>query len=181
VSPAESAKVVLILATNWASPRPDPEHLRLYEKMIQGLDLATAEATAMELIATSESAFLPKPAEFLRKAAARAMAREGRNNILTGEEAWAQVQRAIEQRGFYQGPGSQEETILHVIKAISWDQLCHNDNVEASRAHFLKIFDRFHRRAVGDEIAALVGHQQGWALGTPLRRPALTHQSEEEE
>src|SRR5690348_11244802 len=107
-----------MLATNWSTPRPDPEHLRLYEKMIQGLDVAIAEAVAMELIATSESAFLPKPAEFLRKAAARSMALD-RRDVLTGEEAWERVQLAIEQRGFYQGPGNQDETVLRAINAIS--------------------------------------------------------------
>jgi hypothetical protein len=176
----QASRLVLMLCANWPNTRPEAESLRLFERIIRPLNAEDAEAVVMELIATSEDAFLPKPATILRMAAMRRMALDGRAP-LSGEEAWAKVQQCIEQRGFYRGPGNLDTQIQRAVAAVGWDKLCHDENVAASRAHFIKIYNAIQEREEKDEVAALVAAEHGWALPSPEPRRALAYDGDDPE
>ena len=98
--------------------------------------------------------------------------------LLSGEEAWAKVQECIEQRGFYCGPGSLDARIRRAVDAVGWGELCHNDNVAASRAHFIKIYNAIQCREEKNEVTALVGGEHGFAIAPPSAPRALAYSGE---
>jgi hypothetical protein len=167
-----ASKMVLMLLANWPNTRAGAETLRLYEQTIRPLDATDAEAVVMEIIATSEAEFLPKPATICRMVAERRLAVEGRV-MLTGEEAWTQVQDAIRRCGYYSYPGSLHPRILRAIDAIGWRELCTSENIEANRAHFFRIFNAVQQREVSDQVGRLVGSDLGWLLPDRTTTPEL--------
>jgi hypothetical protein len=125
----------------------------------------------MELISTSEAEFLPRPATICRMVAARRLAADGRG-ILTGEEAWVQVQAAIRDIGYYGYLSHLNPTIRRAIDAVGWRELCVSENIAASRAHFLRIFDALQQREVSDQVGRLIGSDLGWLLPDRMKTAA---------
>lgn len=59
--------------------------------------------------------------------------------VLSFDDAWGSVQKAIREYGFYGAEkafASFDELTLSIVKNLGWSNLCLNENVDASRANF---------------------------------------------
>lgn len=145
----QATQCVAMISAAYPSWHPTPETVRLYAKFLEPLPAPLAERAVMEIIGEPRE-FPPPIGVIIDRIARLALAAAGRD-LLSPEAAWAEVQELIHYRGYYQGPGVLDPVLKRVIDAIGWQDLCTNPNVEATRAHFFRIYSRF----VETEIAEL--------------------------
>lgn len=66
-------------------------------------------------------------------------------------DAYSEVQKLVSRWGIYNQAAALKEAkpiTRRIIKQIGWREICHSDNPEALRAHFLKLYDQQVLRAV---------------------------------
>ena len=59
----------------------------------------------------------------------------------TGLEAWGEVRKAIGKIGYYGTPTFTHPTIEFIVESLGWQTLCDMTNADATRAHFMKMYD----------------------------------------
>jgi hypothetical protein len=64
----------------------------------------------------------------------------------TQEEAWREVVRAITTHGYTRMPEWSDPAVERAVETIGWVEICHNTNVEATRAHFFKAYEGYRGR-----------------------------------
>lgn len=97
--------------------------------------------------ACRESEFFPSVAQIV--AAAKTVDPRQEKSISAGD-AWAEVYRAAQTVGPYRSPKWSSQAVARAVAAIGWTNLCCGENVEADRAHFLRIYEQM-REAKRDE------------------------------
>jgi hypothetical protein len=149
----EALKIVAMLVAGYPGWRPSDETEELYATLLQPMP-AEAVKTAVLDILRSRREFAPPVGVIIQAATRLELARADRP-ALTAEDAWALVQTAIRERGFYRDPGNLgcSAAACRAVDAIGWANLCTDENLAASRAHFLRLFDSFQQR----EVEAAVG------------------------
>ena len=71
-----------------------------------------------------------------------------------------EVAEAIRHIGYYRQPTFENEALTRAVAAIDWKEICTNPNVEATRAHFMRIFDMMQRRQMQDSIGLMLSRDQ---------------------
>jgi len=59
----------------------------------------------------------------------------------TGLEAWGEVRKKIGAIGCYGSPEFSHPIISFTVDALGWQTLCDMTNADATRAHFMKLYD----------------------------------------
>ena len=168
------AKAMIVLGAAYPRFAVPPETARLYADFLADLPDCLLMAAVQHHVATSK--WFPKVKE-LRQAAVDLLAQA--QDVRSSEEAWVQVQRAIQRWGWYgepvpgggwQVPAMLSGTEKTAIEGLGgWRMICQSDNAPADRAHFLKIHGALVRReqeqtmmlpAVRDVIQTLAGRSQ---------------------
>lgn len=90
------------------------------------------------------------------------------------EHAWLQVATAIHEVGSYGTPKWNDPACAQAVRACGgWAALCHSENPAADRAHFLRYYTAYHRRADYDHWAAFWHHLQASAdVAMPITQTA---------
>jgi hypothetical protein len=114
-----------------------------------------AERAVLEII-DAPGAFAPSIGDIRERCRKIALAANGVGE-LTADEAWEKVQHAIRFVGIYRYPHFENASIQRAVDALGWISICANDNIEATRAHFFRLFSTFEKRRVQDESALLLG------------------------
>ncbi|HUY39800.1 MAG TPA: hypothetical protein VNF29_05065 [Candidatus Binataceae bacterium] len=123
----------------------------------------------MEIIGEPRE-FPPPIGVIVDRIARLALAAAGRD-LLSAEEAWAEVQERIHYRGYYQGPGIDlDATMKRAIDAIGWQDLCTNSNIEANRAHFFRIYARFAETEIAEVRSEIAGGRAPRIGNAPSQR-----------
>jgi hypothetical protein len=91
--------------------------------------------------------------------AARLALRRGEGE-LSAEEAWAAVAAAIRSHGSYREPRFTNPALARAVGAMDWNELCTNPNVEATRAHFFRLFGAFQEGCIARRVEELGGAAQ---------------------
>lgn len=60
----------------------------------------------------------------------------------TSGEAWQMVLREISRVGGYKAPEIQDPIVAEAVRCVGWKDICYSENVEATRAHFMKAYDQ---------------------------------------
>jgi len=168
------AEVLVLLGAAYPRFSIPADTARVYASLLADLPNELLLSAAQQHAASSK--WFPSVAE-LRAAALKLWA--DAHNVRGPEEAWVQVQRAIQRWGWYgepvQGGGWQVPAMLSTtektaIKGLGgWRVICQSDNAPADRAHFLKIYSALMRReqeqymmlpAVRQTMQALAGQPQ---------------------
>lgn len=71
------------------------------------------------------------------------------NKVVTAEMAWGEVMQLINVVGHYKHPDEtncQNPALIETIKNMGWKEICTNENIEATRAHFMKIYRAYMMR-----------------------------------
>lgn len=161
MTPAETAKLVAVLATAYPAARVSAETSELYEAMLGDLDFALVQRAAARHVATSK--WFPSVAEL--RAAAVELALGPRR---TGLEAWGDVVEAIRFVGAYGAPRFEDERVAECVRMLGWRGLCLADNEASDRARFAELYEALAQRARVDAVAG-----ESLALPAPGARAEL--------
>jgi secreted PhoX family phosphatase len=90
------------------------------------------------LLLASTKTFPPKPAELLEAVAELTLPPEAR---LTPAEAWQLVVREVQRVGYY-GQPDLPLLVRQAVDCLGWTEICRSENVEVTRAHFMRVFEQ---------------------------------------
>ena len=165
------ALVALAGSSNPSMQAKDPRPIvEAWSLMLGDLDPVLDKAAIIKVC--RESDFFPSVARIV--AAARELD-PGVEKLPTAAEAWEEVMRLMRDYGPYRCPVYSCDAVRRAVRAIGWRQLCMGENVEADRAHFLKLYESMRSRqvetreieqviklaGVGELLKALVEKTQG--------------------
>lgn len=141
-------RVLAVLQAAYPRFQPPPQTNSVYAELLADIPDDVLDAAAKHRAATSK--WFPSVAE-LRDAAGEIVARGA--GVRSAEEAWINVQRAVQRFGWYGQPNGPEngygwcvpdmlsDLEKRAVEGLGgWKTLCESDNAVADRAHFLKIY-----------------------------------------
>lgn len=115
----------------------DNASMDFWYMMLKDIPYETAENAVMEHICTN--IFPPNIAEIRKLCMERLKA-----PVLSFDEAWGVVQRAISTYGWYhpqQAFETMDELTLSIVKNLGWSRLCQSENPTADRANFREAYE----------------------------------------
>lgn len=124
-------------------------------------DISYARAQQALLLLASTKTFPPKPAELLEAVAELTLPPDAR---LTPAEAWQLVVREVQRVGFY-GQPDLPLLVRQAVDCLGWTDICRSENVEVTRAHFMRVFEQLVAR-----------HRRQAVLPQPLRQALVLPQ-----
>ncbi len=154
----EALEIVGMITAGYPSWKPTKESLRLYAKLLEPFEEGLTKATVMEIL-YSPREFAPPIGVLAEAIAVNRMKRAGQ--YLAPEEAWALVQDQIRRVGFYRNPKFDHPALTRAVEALDWQDICSNDNVEATRAHLMRVFGAMQTSQVREAVGRLVGGELG--------------------
>lgn len=149
---SDVAEIVLLLVKAFPHVRCDEQTANVYELSLSDLDPVTCRAAVQRLIATSK--FFPAIAEIRAACAAQV------HGVLTsGEEAYAELTRAVRVHGRDYGQGSPAFTDPLVARCLGiwggWNDLCASPSDDpGGRARFVQLYDALAARERADLAAS---------------------------
>jgi len=175
----ETKRITTLLVAAYPGWKPSEATLQLYERMLLPLDAGVAQAAVLRII-RSPREFAP-PVGSICHEAVRLTLGQGDSGA---EAAWAEVAAAIRSHGSYRIPRFANQELAQVVAAMDWKELCRNPNVEATRAHFFRLYEAFHQSTIARRLEELSGGAhcselaEGWAAPLPIGGPEKTSQTQ---
>jgi hypothetical protein len=165
VEKLEAMKLAAMLAAAYPNWKPSDETLELYATMLEPMPKDLGQDAAMAIIASPRE-FAP-PVGVIIEAAAELALEDANRERLSAEEAWGIVWASIEGLGYYRGPGElgRNPAIQRAVRSMGWQQLCTGTNVEANRAHFMRIYTAIERKQFQETIRNLCAGELPQAIG----------------
>lgn len=110
-------------------------------------------AAAVDVLHAEAREFAPTPG-IVRERAITLRAQALGEAVPDVDQAWHEVQTAVRDRGWYQGPPDEwsHPAVAFVVSSLGWDELCHSDNPEALRAHFIRLYQVGHARSRAEAL-----------------------------
>jgi hypothetical protein len=149
----EASKIVAMLMAGYPNWKPTEDGLRLYAKLLEPFDSETAQKAVMGIL-YSPREFAP-PVGVLVEAITIQQLRDA-GQYLSAEEAWSEVREAIHYVGYYGTPKFNSPALTRAVAALDWRDICSNENIEATRAHLMRIFGAMQERVMQESVTALV-------------------------
>jgi hypothetical protein len=141
------------LVAAWPHFDPNPQTFELAERLLMPLPFAVVGAAIAEFALTGRE-FAPPIGLLARRS--HELAAEARGDHLPdADEALTEVYEQLARVGIYRTPTWSHPAIAATIAAFGgWEQVCLNDNPEAFRAHFMRLYDMSRQRAVMPSLLA---------------------------
>jgi hypothetical protein len=184
----EAKRITTLLVAAYPAWKPSEATMQLYERFMCPLEAGLAERAVLEII-RSPREFAPPVGLICYRAASLELEHRG-ESALSAEEAWAELSAAIRGCGSYRQPKFSNPALVRTVAAMDWDEICTNPNLEATRAHFFRLFAAFQegriaRRAAelgaGAHCAHLAEHWSAAALPARYADEHTTSQTHEQE
>lgn len=171
MTPAESRKLVAMIAARYPVPAIPRETIELWAELVVDLECAVAKAAAMEWFRSREERL--DPAQLRRLVAQR----QARADVpyLDPDQAWAHVEWALIHIGSYDRFPATHPLVAEIVNAMGWHRLCRTDNGVADRAHFLQLYRARLERAKAED-AARPGARPIAAMGEQRQVPPQRQQ-----
>ncbi|HZY58940.1 MAG TPA: hypothetical protein VFE56_04205 [Candidatus Binataceae bacterium] len=150
MSEVEAKRITALLIAAYPGWKPSEATMQLYERLLRPFAGALAERAVAEII-RSPREFAP-PVGVICDRAARLALERGGEQALGAEEAWAELSAAIRSHGMYRPPNFSSPALVRTVAAMEWAEICSNPNLEATRAHFFRLFTAFQDRRVTRQI-----------------------------
>jgi hypothetical protein len=143
----ETAELLALITAFW----PEFVHqghvtVNAWHLMLADIPAAVARE-ALVLLAATRS-FPPRPADLLDAVAELTLPPDAR---LSPAEAWGLVLETVRAVGYYREPNL-PGIVGQAVRIIGWREICTSENVEATRAHFLRVYEQLQRRARRDAV-----------------------------
>lgn len=140
MTPSESVELVRRLMAAFPRHQVTKETVAVYAESLADLEVTAAREAVQEAIVTLK--FFPAIAE-IREIAARR-----RSDCPDCSRAWGELMRKVGSVGRYRTPKWSHPAIAHVVDAMSWEAICDSENLEATRAHFMRLYSETATRVV---------------------------------
>jgi hypothetical protein len=170
----EAKRITALLAAAYPGWKPSEATMQVYERLLRPLAASLAEQAVLEMV-RSQREFAPPVGAICYRAARLALERSG-EGALSAEEAWAELNDAIRGRGCYRAPSFRNPALARTVAAMNWAEICTNPNLEATRAHFFRLFAAFQEGRIARRLEELSG-AAGCAQITDRWAPAPAVQS----
>jgi len=137
----ETACIVGIIVETYPnlSAKPDwnvKNMVEVWSMLLGDIDFEIAKVAVIK--ACRQSKFPPSVSEIVEAANAVDPRIE---QLPSSADAWNEVFGKIQSVGQYRKPDWSHEVIARAVGAMGWPQLCEGENLEADRAHFLRIYE----------------------------------------
>lgn len=129
---SEATRLVAMLKAAYPRQQLAEDSIALYAAFLSDLDRISGERAVRTAIATLK--FFPTVGELRDLAARQAV------ELLDETAAWADVTRAIGRYGRYRTPKFRHAAVERVVDAMGWLSICDSENLEATRAHFFRLY-----------------------------------------
>lgn len=113
-----------------------------WEMMLEDIPFEIAKPAVIKVCRESE--FFPSVAQIV-KASKDIDPRH--DELPSSAEAWEEVYDKIQYVGQYRSPSFSNNVITRAVNAMGWKALCEGENLEADRAHFLRIYESMRQGA----------------------------------
>ncbi len=170
----ESKRITTLLVAAYPAWKPTEATMQLYERLLSPFDAPVVEEAVLRII-RSPREFAPSAGTICHEVARLTLNRA--EPELSAEEAWAEVVAAVRSHGSYREPKFANPALARAVAAMEWGELCVNCNVEASRAHFFRLFGAFQERRILNQVEQLSGKlalaklaQDGWPGSVPVKK-----------
>lgn len=144
---SEAAEIVMMLIGAYPNAKTSASTSQVYETMLADLDVGTARAAVVKLVATSK--WMPTVAE-VREAAAEVVS----GPVRSGADAWLDVMGAIRRVGSYEAPRFDDALTASIVSRWGWRTICETA-AAPDRARFIETYDGLARQARSREVAGL--------------------------
>jgi hypothetical protein len=158
----ESKRITTLLVAAYPAWKPSEATMQLYERLLTPLDARLVEEAVLRIIRTPRE-FAPSVGSICHQAARLSLDRGEAE--LSAEEAWAEVTAAVRRHGFYRKPEFTNPALARTVAALNWAELCTNSNIEATRAHFFRLFGSFQESRIVRRVEELSGKLVSAKLG----------------
>lgn len=147
----ETAAIVGIIIETYPSlaVKPDFNPVRMIDiwtMMLADIDFRVAKVAVIK--ACRQNKFPPSVAEIVE---ASQQVDPTHDDYPSAADAWGEVYRAIQNVGQYRQPTWTNPVIGRAVAAMGWVEICSGENLEADRAHFLKIYESMRQGVHGRE------------------------------
>lgn len=166
MTPLEAAKLATMIAAAYPSWKPTDSTMRLYAKMLEPFEAGLAERAVTELLYTPREF---APAIGTLAAAITILGLKDAGQYLSPEDAWLEATLQVRSVGYYRQPSFSTPALERAIEAIGWRTFCESENIEATRAHFFRIFDSMQSGQVRHAVAQITGTDVA-ALPSPEKK-----------
>lgn len=154
----EAKRIVTLLVAAYPAWKPGEATMQLYELLMRPLDTLLVERAVMEII-RSPREFAPPVGAICYRAASLELEYRGESALST-EEAWAELSAAVRSCGGYREPKFVNPALARTVAAMDWSEICTNPNIEATRAHFFRLFAAFQEGRITRRAAELGASMQ---------------------
>lgn len=144
---SEAAEIVMMLLGAYPNAKTTASTSQVYETMLADLDVATARAAVVKLVATSK--WMPTVAE-VREAATEVVS----GPVRSGADAWLDVMGEIRRVGVYGAPRFDDALTASIVQRWGWRTICETA-AAPDRARFIETYDGLARQARSREVAGL--------------------------
>lgn len=135
-------KIMVVLTSAFPNYAMQAATMEVYYKSLSDIELEELEAAVYDCITKCE--FFPT-VRAIRDSHAHIQVQI--RGELTAEEAWVFTCEQMREHGFYNAPNIQSDLIWQTIHALGgWRAMCQATNLEADRAHFMRIYDNLLKR-----------------------------------
>lgn len=142
------------------------ETIAVYADSLRTLDAKTVREAVRTHVATQP--FFPAISEILKPIA------EAQVGAAPAEQAWLEVMRAIARWGRYQPWAFDNPVVGAAVDALGKDEICNSDNLDVTRAHFLRIYESYRgTELAAAKVAPLHGREYQPRLGPAQVRQVL--------
>lgn len=143
MSPAETARILAILAAAYPGFEVDEVKHRLWVELLGDLDYGLAVTAVKRHIATNR--WPPTVADIREQVIAVALPDEP-----TAAEAWGEVMQAIRRHGYYREAEAMESLsprARQVVQMLGWREINMCEEVDVLRGQFLRMYEQVQKRA----------------------------------
>lgn len=140
--------------------------VKLWQQILAGITAPEAEAAIVSLAAEGKE-FAPVVGVIRKRALALRQQVTGSGGVPSGADAWAEVLRLIQRRGYMNPPEVEDcshPAVHRATETFGWMNLCLSENQMADRAHFIKFYEDISSR-FRDHMAGPARSLGGPALG----------------
>lgn len=142
-----------MVSAAWPHSKPMPETFALGQRLLSPLDVRAVTA-AIEQFSLEGREFAP-PLGLVAKRAHELAAKAAGEGIPDPQEALAEVYQRIQRGGFYSTPEWSHPAIGATVEAMGgWEATCLDENPEAFRAHFLRLYGTVQARTERESLIA---------------------------